>query len=101
MSTATVTLRSSSEPPAQSEFETPQSSPATRQQSRLNRETFRTSRLLEFCSKKELVAQTGHEVDDWPHVVIKELVDNAIDAAEEVGVAPQVTVMISRETGDI
>ena len=31
--------------------------------STLERTTFRTSRLLEFCSRKELVAQTGHEPD--------------------------------------
>src|SRR4051794_2382513 len=68
---------------------------------RLNRETFRTSRLLEFCSERELIAQTGHPVEDWPLVVIKELVDNAIDGAEEAGVAPQVAVSISRESGEI
>src|SRR3990172_8874848 len=28
---------------------------------RLNRPTFQTSRLLEFCSEKKLTAQTGHE----------------------------------------
>jgi len=33
------------------------------------RTTFSTSRLLEFCSRKELVAQTGHEPDDWPLVI--------------------------------
>jgi hypothetical protein len=26
----------------------------------LDRTTFKTSRLLDFCSEKELVAQTGH-----------------------------------------
>jgi DNA topoisomerase VI subunit B len=55
--------------------------------STLERTTFRTSRLLEFCSRKELVAQTGHEPDAWPLVVLKELVDNALDACEEAGVA--------------
>jgi hypothetical protein len=35
----------------------------------LERTTLRTSRLLEFCSHKELVAQTGHEPDAWPLVV--------------------------------
>ena len=68
---------------------------------RLNRETFRTSRLLEFCSERELIAQTGHPVEDWPLVGIKELTDNAIDSAEEAGVAPQVAITISRESGEI
>jgi DNA topoisomerase VI subunit B len=54
----------------------------------LQRETFRTSRLLDFCSERELVKQIGHDTDQWPLVVLKELVDNALDAAEEAGTAP-------------
>jgi DNA topoisomerase VI subunit B len=60
----------------------------------LQRATFRTSRLLEFCSRKELVAQTGHEPEAWPLVVLKELVDNALDACEEAGVAPEIVVQV-------
>ena len=36
---------------------------------KLDRTTFRTPRLLDFCSEKELTAQIGHERDDWPLVV--------------------------------
>jgi DNA topoisomerase VI subunit B len=61
---------------------------------RLERTTFRTSRLLEFCNEKELVNQTGHEVADWPLVIVKELVDNALDACEEAEVAPEVTITV-------
>ena len=64
----------------------------------LERTTFRTSRLLEFCSRKELVAQTGHEPDAWPLVVLKELIDNALDACEVTGVAPQITVTVTDHT---
>jgi hypothetical protein len=60
----------------------------------LERTTFRTSRLLEFCSRKELVAQTGHEPEAWPLVVLKELLDNALDACEEAGVAPEIMVQV-------
>ena len=60
----------------------------------LERTTFRTSRLLEFCSRKELVAQTGHEPEEWPLVLLKELIDNALDACEEAGVAPEITVQV-------
>jgi DNA topoisomerase VI subunit B len=60
----------------------------------MERTTFRTSRLLEFCSRKELVAQTGHEPDAWPLVVLKELVDNALDACEEAGIAPEIDVKV-------
>ncbi len=50
---------------------------------KLERTTLRTSRLLDFCSEKELIAQTGHQTDAWPLVVLKELVDNALDACED------------------
>ena len=60
----------------------------------LNRATFRTSRLLDFCSRKELIAQTGHQPDAWPLVVLKELVDNALDACEEAGVSPEITAQV-------
>jgi DNA topoisomerase VI subunit B len=60
----------------------------------LERATFRTSRLLDFCSRKELIAQTGHPPADWPLVVLKELPDNALDACEEAGVSPEVWVTV-------
>jgi DNA topoisomerase VI subunit B len=61
----------------------------------LDRLTFKTSRLAEFCSEKELINQTGHDSDDWPLVVLKELVDNALDACEEGGVAPDIHIAVS------
>jgi DNA topoisomerase VI subunit B len=61
---------------------------------RLSRTTFRTSRLLDFFSEKELVAQIGHPKEQWPLVVLKELMDNALDACEEGGVAPEVRVTL-------
>jgi hypothetical protein len=64
----------------------------------LKRTTFSTSRLAEFCSKDELVRQTGHNVLDWPLVIMKALVDNALDAAEEAGIAPVIKVTFD-ETG--
>jgi hypothetical protein len=51
----------------------------------LERTTFKTSRLAEFCSRRELIAQTGHQVRDWPLVVLKELTDNALDIRGEPG----------------
>jgi DNA topoisomerase VI subunit B len=61
---------------------------------RLTREAFATSRLLEFCSRKELINQTGHGVEEWPLVILKELVDNALDACEESEVAPNIAVAV-------
>ena len=60
----------------------------------LERATFRTSRLLDFASEKELTAQIGHAKSAWPVVILKELLDNAIDAAEETGIPPVITVTV-------
>ena len=62
----------------------------------LTRSAFKTSRLLDFCSERELVKQIGHDVHDWPLVIIKELIDNAIDAAEEARVAPVIMIELDR-----
>lgn len=68
---------------------------AATQAARLQRQTFRTSRLLDFCSERELVKQIGHGTDQWPLVVLKELVDNALDAAEEAGIAPVINIKVT------
>jgi DNA topoisomerase VI subunit B len=71
---------------------------ATRKQSKpktelkLTRVAFRVSRLMEFCTLRELQNQTGHSYNDWALVVLKELMDNALDACEEAEVAPAVSI---------
>jgi DNA topoisomerase VI subunit B len=52
---------------------------------------------MEFCSESELQNQTGHGGFDWPLVVAKELIDNALDACEEAEVAPEITVSVDRD----
>ena len=68
--------------------------PTSRTKHKLVRVTFTVSRLMEFCSKKELVNQTGHSVWEWPLVLLKELFDNALDACEEAEVAPVIEVVV-------
>lgn len=63
----------------------------------LTRKHFETSRLLDFLSQKELIAQTGHQLNEWPLVVLKELVDNSLDATEESGIAPQIEIKVDEE----
>jgi Histidine kinase-, DNA gyrase B-, and HSP90-like ATPase len=65
----------------------------------LERQVFKTSRLAEFCSVKELVAQTGHPVEQWPLVILKELVDNALDACEEAEIAPVIKIAVKMIPG--
>jgi DNA topoisomerase VI subunit B len=62
----------------------------------LQRRNFQTSRLLEYFTEKELTLQTGHEPDRWPEVILKELLDNALDACETHGILPEIRVT----TGD-
>ncbi len=64
----------------------------------LQRTTFETSRLLDFFSEKELVAQTGHQATEWPLVIVKELIDNALDACEEAGIPPEI-IVVADEVG--
>jgi DNA topoisomerase VI subunit B len=61
------------------------------------REVFTTSRLAEFCTLRELEKQTGHSANDWPVYVVKELLDNALDAAEEAGIAPEIEIEIGAD----
>jgi DNA topoisomerase VI subunit B len=64
---------------------------------KLSRTTLTTSRLLDFFSEQELTAQTGHAKRNWPLVLAKELLDNAIDAAEDAGIAPRIAVKVDKE----
>src|SRR5215831_8079216 len=64
------------------------------------RVAFKTSRLAEFCGQREVVAQTGHPVEDWPLVILKELVDNALDACEEAEIAPEINIEVSTARRD-
>jgi hypothetical protein len=62
------------------------------------RTAFRTSRLLDFVSKKELTLQCGYGPSDWPLVAVKELLDNALDACEERGIPPEITISVDEES---
>ena len=67
---------------------------AKRPEAKLTRVAFKVSRLMEFCTRRELENQTGHSISEWPLVVGKELIDNALDACEEAEVAPVIAVTV-------
>jgi DNA topoisomerase VI subunit B len=56
---------------------------------KLNRTHFEISRELEFFSKKELQMQIGHREELWLLALLKELIDNALDACETASVPPE------------
>ena len=59
-----------------------------------NRTTFETSRLLEFFKPEELQMQIGTQQSSWPLALLKELIDNALDACETASIAPELHVTI-------
>jgi hypothetical protein len=59
------------------------------------RKVFRTSRLADFASIQELIKQTGQPPENWPLVILKECVDNAVDEAEEAGIAAEIEVSVT------
>jgi DNA topoisomerase VI subunit B len=67
----------------------------------LQRTHFSTGRAAEYFDAKELAAQTGRPRHEFAAAVLKELVDNALDAAETAGIAPEVRVTIDRDGDDI
>src|SRR5262245_51723691 len=76
---------------------------ATRRKSRkrapepkLTRVAFTVSRLMEFCTLRELQNQTGHSYYRWLQVVLKELMDNGLDACEEAEIAPVISISVKQ-----
>jgi len=65
----------------------------------LKRTTFETSRAAEYFDAHELQAQTGQPASNFATVALKELMDNALDACETAGVAPEVGIEVREEEG--
>jgi DNA topoisomerase VI subunit B len=63
----------------------------------LKREVATLNRAMEFFTEKELTVRMGDGPERWPSILIKELIDNALDAAEGIG-SPSVEVIVN-DTG--
>jgi hypothetical protein len=61
----------------------------------IERRAFSQSRAAEYLRLETLQKMTGRGFTDFPRVVVKELLDNALDAAETAGIAPQIRVVPS------
>ena len=66
---------------------------------KLERVHIERSRLMEYLNQNDLRAMTGLSPSDFHKAIIKELVDNALDACEERGVTPEIKVLANRENG--
>jgi DNA topoisomerase VI subunit B len=60
----------------------------------LERQVFATPRAAEFFEVRAPQAQTGQPSDSFGAVIVKELADNALDAAETAGVPPEVEITV-------
>lgn len=61
----------------------------------LQRETLELSRAMEFFSDaRELTAQIGHSRYYWPAALLKELLDNSLDACESANLAPVIHAVL-------
>jgi len=60
----------------------------------LIRQTFTVSRELEYFTERELTTQTGYSRRHWLSVILKELLDNALDACETARIEPDITIGI-------
>ena len=65
----------------------------------VERTVFATPRAAEFLELRALQAQTGQPVEAFGHVVVKELLDNALDAAETAGRAPNIDISTRTDDG--
>jgi len=64
----------------------------------LLRTAFVTDRTQEFFTEAELAMQIGYGKALWPLVLVKELVDNALDACEMTDRAPEITVALEKDS---
>src|SRR5690606_2897258 len=67
----------------------------------LKRSTFTVSRAQEFFTARELHAQCGLPRLEWPMMIVKELADNGMDACEDAGILPELTIAIDDDVIEV
>jgi DNA topoisomerase VI subunit B len=66
-----------------------------------NRQLFDAPRAAEYFDVRSLQTMTGRQEEEFGDVVVKELLDNALDAGETAGRAPIVNLAVARDTGSM
>lgn len=64
----------------------------------LTRNTFDISRESEYFSESELSMQVGYAKKDWAIVLLKELIDNALDAVESTERSPEISISLQADS---
>jgi len=64
---------------------------------KLERTTFAASRAAEYFDARQLSTLTGTPTNEFANVVLKELVDNSLDACETAGIPPEITIEVSED----
>src|SRR5215218_3872131 len=64
----------------------------------LQRTTFKHSRAAQYVDARQLQPMTGQPKCKFAAVVVKELMDNALDACETAGVPPEVGFVVTSTT---
>ncbi len=67
----------------------------------LERKVFELSRECEFFTEKELTMQIGHEKAFWYVALIKELMDNSLDACEIGNIDPRIEIILTDDYFEI
>ena len=63
----------------------------------VTRTAFTQSRMMDFFTRKELTMQIGVESHRWGEAILKELIDNALDACEGNGIAPEIHITVTAD----
>ena len=66
---------------------------------KLERTTFEESRTKEYFDARELQTMTGQPTRQFAAVILRELVDNGLDAAEKKGVIPKISIRVRHVRG--
>ncbi|OPY01283.1 MAG: DNA topoisomerase VI subunit B [Syntrophorhabdus sp. PtaB.Bin047] len=68
-----------------------------RQDEPLTRSLFSINRTMEFFSERELATQIGADRDRWFLAIMKELIDNSLDACESKRILPEIEIEVAED----
>lgn len=67
-------------------------------QTQLNRQVHVTNRSFDFFSEEELNKQIGFPQEQWLIALVKELIDNGLDASEAASIVPHIVIDVQQDS---